>query len=233
MRDFPGILGLAPSHARPYVSGRNLARSLMRAALLSERAVIRITGGDATQFLQGLVTSDIESLGAGAPRFAALLTPQGKILFDFIVVAIAADEGGGFVLDAPRALERDLAERLGFYKLRAKVEVARRLDLVVAVVLDGVPPADFGLAYPDPRHRAHAGRADRLRACSTLVRRRGEDRRTRRGLRRLDRQWPRACQGPPRPGRRGIGRERAALGGKCFDYAGETRLGEISVSGGA
>jgi folate-binding protein YgfZ len=124
----------------------------MRAALLPERAVIRITGEDATHFLQGLVTSDVGSLEAGDARFAALLTPQGKILFDFIVVAIAADEGGGFVLDAPRALEGDLVLRLGFYKLRAKVEIARRPDLAIAAVLEGTAPADFGLAYPDPRH---------------------------------------------------------------------------------
>ena len=124
----------------------------MRAALLPERAVIRITGEDATHFLQGLVTSDVGSLKAGEARFAALLTPQGKILFDFIAVAIAADDGGGFVLDAPRALEGELAQRLGFYKLRAKVEIARRPDLAVAAVLEGAAPADFGLAYSDPRH---------------------------------------------------------------------------------
>ncbi|HEY4863443.1 MAG TPA: folate-binding protein [Xanthobacteraceae bacterium] len=124
----------------------------MRAAVLPERAVIRITGEDATHFLQGLVTSDVGALKAGDARFAALLTPQGKILFDFLVVAVAEDEGGGFVLDAPRALEGALAERLGFYKLRAKVEIARRPDLAVAAILDGSPPADLGLAYPDPRH---------------------------------------------------------------------------------
>jgi tRNA-modifying protein YgfZ len=124
----------------------------MRAAVLPERAVLRITGEDATHFLQGLVTSDVEALKAGDARFAALLTPQGKILFDFIAVAVAEDEGGGFVLDAPRALEGDLAQRLGFYKLRAKVEIARRPDLAVAAVLEGSPPADFGVAYPDSRH---------------------------------------------------------------------------------
>jgi tRNA-modifying protein YgfZ len=124
----------------------------MRAALLSERAVIRISGEDATHFLQGLVTSDVESLAPGAARFAALLTPQGKILFDFLVVAIAADEGGGFLLDVPRALAGDLAQRLGFYKLRAKVEIAPRPDLAVAAVLEGTASADLGLAYSDPRH---------------------------------------------------------------------------------
>ena len=126
----------------------------MRAALLPERAVIRISGEDATHFLQGLVTSDVGALTAGEARFAALLTPQGKILFDFLVIAITEDDGGGFVLDAPRALEGDLAQRLGFYRLRAKVEIARRPDLAVAVVLEGAVPADFGLAYLDPRHGA-------------------------------------------------------------------------------
>ena len=126
----------------------------MRAALLPERAVIRISGEDATHFLQGLVTSDVGALTAGETRFAALLTPQGKILFDFLVIAITEDDGGGFVLDAPRALEGDLAQRLGFYRLRAKVEIARRPDLAVAVVLEGAVPADFGLAYLDPRHGA-------------------------------------------------------------------------------
>jgi folate-binding protein YgfZ len=125
----------------------------MRAALLPERAVIRITGEDATHFLQGLVTSDVGSLKAGEARFAALLTPQGKILFDFLVIAISGDEGGGFLLDLPRALEGDLAQRLGFYKLRARIEIARRPDLAIWAILDGAAPADFGLAYPDPRHK--------------------------------------------------------------------------------
>jgi tRNA-modifying protein YgfZ len=124
----------------------------MRAALLPERAVIRITGKDATHFLQGLVTSDVESLAAGDARFTALLTPQGKILFDFFVVAVPIDDAGGFVIEAPRALEPALAERLGFYKLRAKVEVARRSDLAVAVALDGTPSDELGLVYRDPRH---------------------------------------------------------------------------------
>jgi tRNA-modifying protein YgfZ len=131
----------------------------MRAAVLPERAVIRITGEDATHFLQGLVTSDVGALATGAARFAALLTPQGKILFDFLVIAVAEDEGSGFVLDAPRALEGDLAQRLGFYKLRAKLEIARRPDLAVAVILEGAAPADLGLAYLDPRH---AGLGTRL-----------------------------------------------------------------------
>jgi len=124
----------------------------MRAAILPERSVVRLSGADAAHFLNNLVTSEVEKLKPGEARFAALLTPQGKILFDFFVVACAPDEGGGFVLDVPRALADDLVQRLNFYKLRAKVAIELRPDLAVAAVLDGTPPDDLGLVYPDPRH---------------------------------------------------------------------------------
>jgi len=124
----------------------------MHAALLPERAVIRLTGENATTFLQGIITSDIEALVPRDARFAALLTPQGKILFDFLVVAVEADKGGGFAIDAPRALVGDIVKRLGFYRLRAKVEIEQRDDLAVAVVTDGKPSDELGLVYRDPRH---------------------------------------------------------------------------------
>jgi tRNA-modifying protein YgfZ len=122
----------------------------MRAALLSDRAVLRITGADAVRFLNGLVTSEVAALLPGEARFAALLTPQGKIIADFLLVAVAEDEGGGFAIDAPRALADDLQKRLAFYRLRARVDIAARPDLAVAVALDGAPD-DLGLAYDDPR----------------------------------------------------------------------------------
>jgi folate-binding protein YgfZ len=125
---------------------------MMRAALLPERSVIRLTGADVQHFLQNLVTSDVDSLQAGEARFAALLTPQGKILFDFLLVAVAAEDEGGYVIDAPKALAGDLVKRLTFYKLRAKVDIVPRDDLAVAAVLDGEPDEDAGLVYRDPRH---------------------------------------------------------------------------------
>ena len=124
----------------------------MRAAILPERSVVRLSGADAAHFLNNLVTSEVENLKPNEARFAALLTPQGKILFDFFVVACAPEEGGGFVLDVPRALADDFVQRLNFYKLRAKVSIEPRPDLAVAVVLDGTPPDDLGLAFSDPRH---------------------------------------------------------------------------------
>ena len=59
----------------------------MYAALLSDRGVIKLSGEDAKTFLNGLITTDTSSLEPGAARFGALLTPQGKILFDFFVIA--------------------------------------------------------------------------------------------------------------------------------------------------
>ncbi len=128
-----------------------MAQESMRASLLSDRAVVRVSGEDAARFLNGLVTHAVEELAPGAARFAALLTPQGKIIADFLVAAIEEEEDGGFVLDCPRALADDLVRRLQFYKLRAKVAIEARPDLAVAVVLEREPAADLGLVFADPR----------------------------------------------------------------------------------
>src|SRR5436189_4858261 len=95
----------------------------MQAALLPDRGVLKVSGDDARKFLNGLLTTDIETVNPETPRFAGLLTPQGKILFDCIVAEAPSADGGGFFLDCPRALAGALAERLKFYKLRAKVNV--------------------------------------------------------------------------------------------------------------
>lgn len=124
----------------------------MRAAILNERAVLRITGEDARKFLENVVTNDIESLAPDQARFAALLTPQGKIVVDFFVIAAHEDDGGGFLLDAPRALADDLAKKLGFYKLRAKIEIEPRPDLAVAALLDGKATTELGAVFDDPRN---------------------------------------------------------------------------------
>ncbi len=123
----------------------------MRAILFPDRAVLRVTGDEAPKFLNGIVTNAVETLAPGAAVFAALLTPQGKIVVDFFVVAADADEGGGFVIDAPAALAGELAKKLAFYKLRAKVDIVERPDLAVVVVFDKEPPEDLGLVFADPR----------------------------------------------------------------------------------
>jgi len=107
----------------------------MKAALLPDRGVVKVAGDGARNFLHGLVTVDILALGPGAGRFGALLTPQGKIVADFFAVASPPADGGGFLLDVPRALVATLIEKLNLYKLRAKVlieDVSQALGVVAA-----------------------------------------------------------------------------------------------------
>jgi folate-binding protein YgfZ len=111
-----------------------------RTYLLDDRGVVEANGPDAGKFLHGLVTNDILGLAPGAARFAALLSPQGKILFDFLVFAAAPDR---YFLDCPRALVDDLLKRLALYRLRAKVELANRSDDLAVIAYEGASaPAD-------------------------------------------------------------------------------------------
>jgi hypothetical protein len=124
----------------------------MKAALLPDRGAIKVVGNGARSFLHGLVTADILKLTAGAARFCALLTPQGKIIADFIVVEAPTKDGGGFFLDIPRALGTTLVERLNLYKLRAKVIVEDLSDILgVMAAWDGAGINEHGLCYADPR----------------------------------------------------------------------------------
>jgi tRNA-modifying protein YgfZ len=92
----------------------------IKAAHLPDRSVIEAAGEDRASFLQGLITNDVEGLEKGAVCFAGLLSPQGKILFDFFVI----DTGETFLLDCPSAAAGDLLKRLTFYRLRAKVSLS-------------------------------------------------------------------------------------------------------------
>ena len=93
----------------------------MKAAFLPDRGVVKVSGEGARDFLNGLVTTDMTLLRPGLGRFGALLTPQGKIIVDFLITEAPSGHGGGFLIDCPRALAQALADKLGFYKLRAKV----------------------------------------------------------------------------------------------------------------
>lgn len=125
----------------------------MQAALLPDRGVLRVSGDEARAFLDRLVTSSVDALQPGAARFCALLTPQGKIIVDFIVTEATADDGGGFYIDVPRALAPELTRRLTFYKLRAKVTIEDLSDRlgVMAVWGGDARATEHGLCYPDPR----------------------------------------------------------------------------------
>jgi tRNA-modifying protein YgfZ len=124
----------------------------MQAALLPDRGVVNVAGSDAAKFLNGLVTADIGKVTPARACFAALLTPQGKIIVDFLVAAADVADGGGFFLDCPRALLATLVERLNFYKLRAKVMVEDFSEsLGVMAVWPRGGASDYGLCYADPR----------------------------------------------------------------------------------
>jgi folate-binding protein YgfZ len=124
----------------------------MKAALLPDRGVVKVVGDDARAFLNGLITADMAKVAPGQARFAALLTPQGKIIADFIVTEIDPTEGSGFFLDCPRALAGMLIEKFNFYKLRAKV-IAEDLSAVLGImaIWGGAALSEYGLAYADPR----------------------------------------------------------------------------------
>jgi folate-binding protein YgfZ len=123
------------------------------AAVLEDRGAIRVAGEDAPHFLHNLVTSSVEQLPPGKAAYAALLTPQGKIISDFF--ALRSEDG--YLLDVPLARLEELKKRLTLYKLRAKVTVAAE-DLAVAAVWGGDAPALPG-NFPDPRLPALGARA--------------------------------------------------------------------------
>ena len=126
----------------------------MDPACLDDRAVIAISGPEARGFLQGLVTNDIVGgLAPGIGLYTALLSPQGKILFDFLVT-----EGeGALLLDVARASSDAALKKLRMYKLRAKVEIELRPQLRVYLDLKGhpdnrpTPYADRAISFTDPR----------------------------------------------------------------------------------
>ena len=124
----------------------------MKAAFLPDRGVVKVSGEDARDFLNGLVTTDVGLIQPGLGRFGALLTPQGKIVVDFLITEAPSGHGGGFLIDCPRALAQGLADKLGFYKLRAKVSVENLSDsLGVLAAWDGDLAMKPDLTFADPR----------------------------------------------------------------------------------
>ena len=125
----------------------------MTPALLDDRAVIALTGPDARTFLQGLVTNDMGKLAPGAALYTALLSPQGKILFDFLV----AEGDGALLLDVARDTRDALLRKLKLYRLRARVEIEARDQLGVFVNLAGhpdnrpTPYVERAVSFTDPR----------------------------------------------------------------------------------
>jgi hypothetical protein len=116
----------------------------LRIARLESRGMIAVRGPDWISFLQGLLTQDVEGLTPGELRFGALLTPQGRLLFDLFLVG----QKDGCLIDCERTRREALLQRLGGYRLRAKVDLAPDETPVIAAWGE---PADGAGWAPDPR----------------------------------------------------------------------------------
>lgn len=108
--------------------------------MLADRALIRVAGEDVRGFLQGLVTQDVLGLTASAPRWSGLLTPQGKVLFDFMLWA----DGDAVLIDCETEAADALARRLAIYRLRRPITIER-----IAGAVHWSLRGDTGA--PDPR----------------------------------------------------------------------------------
>ena len=108
--------------------------------MLADRSVLRVAGEDAPGFLQGLLTNDVAALAPDRPQWTALLTPQGKVLFDLMLWA----DGDDVLIDAEQAQVDALARRLTMYRLRRRITI-ERTDLAVHWSRE----VDAGV--PDPR----------------------------------------------------------------------------------
>ena len=117
-----------------------MSETTPHATMLADRALIRIAGEDVRGFLQGLITQDVATLDASAPRWSGLLTPQGKALFDFLLWA----EGEAVLIDCEADAADVLMRRLAVYRLRRPITIER-----AAGAVHWSKGSDQGV--PDPR----------------------------------------------------------------------------------
>jgi tRNA-modifying protein YgfZ len=96
---------------------------------LSGRALVLVTGEDAEKFLQAIIATDLDDLKQDELKPGALLTPQGKILFDFLISRVE----GGFRFDLPTAQAADFAKRLTLYRLRSKAEISVQNESYISI----------------------------------------------------------------------------------------------------
>jgi hypothetical protein len=135
-----GKAGMALHRRQPQIVGMS---KTVAVAHLKSRSLIALAGPDWRSFLQGLITQDVETLASGEARFGALLTPQGRLLYDLFVVG----HGDGAWLDVEAQHREAIIQRLSMYRLRAKVEIAPD-DTPVSAAWDGKPDAEWVIADP-------------------------------------------------------------------------------------
>lgn len=123
----------------------------MPALILSDRTIVKVEGADATHFLQNLITVNVEAVKPGQVHPAALLTPQGKILFDFLV---SRHGDSGYACDIRGDQAADFIRRLTLYKLRAAVAIEQLPETPVIAGWDGHAPegALRDMRFPEDAH---------------------------------------------------------------------------------
>lgn len=118
---------------------------------LTDRKLLHVSGSDAVRFLHGIMTCNVETLDTGDAAFGALLSPQGKILFDFFIYRSSKS----LIIDIDREQADAFVTRLQFYRLRADVSIEALKDTVGCFAVHGSmeerPPALNGIVYADPR----------------------------------------------------------------------------------
>jgi hypothetical protein len=127
---------------------------MANSAFLSDRGVLRVAGGDAMTFLHKLVTNSVQNIPPGESRYSGLLTAQGKLMFDFFVVPLPEGAEAGYLIDCFAEQAADLAKRLNFHKMRAKITIEDQSGAfgVAAFWGDGAPPAGpDAVVYRDMR----------------------------------------------------------------------------------
>jgi folate-binding Fe-S cluster repair protein YgfZ len=122
------------------------------ALILPDRSLIRVEGADAQHFLQNLITTNIDAIAPGEAWPAALLTPQGKIIFDFL---ISKSGETGYDCDIRTDQAADFIRRLTLYKLRASVQFNRLEDQPVIAGWDEDAPR--GVAGSQVSRRSPSG----------------------------------------------------------------------------
>ena len=124
--------------------------------IADDRAVLRVSGADRIDFLQGIVSNDVAKAGDGRGVWAAFLTPQGKYLHDFFLAA----DGESILLDCEKERSADLHKRLRRYTLRSDARVEPAEDLAVALTSsDPGPASGLTACFPDPRNGSAGFRA--------------------------------------------------------------------------
>lgn len=121
----------------------------LAATPLPNRGLLFLKGTDLESFLQGIITNDVRKALAGEAIYAALLTPQGKYLFDFFLIP----HEGGLILDTEADRLQDLQRRLMMYRLRSKVDISNVSDDYTVYASDKALEGEKVICFADPRHK--------------------------------------------------------------------------------